>query len=222
MKPKEISILFIGISLIALSVVSCKKDDDNASPSSTVYPNYSQLKTGNYWIYQQFVRDSAGNATPTSVVDSCYIEKDTLINNVTFYKMIRPSSSSSMQTVYFLRDSLDYTVTSNGKIFFSSQDFTSLFSKTYILLGGGTTDTVCRVETKMADKDWIVSTPAGTFQTSNMKNTYYMYPNWSGGGSIRAVNLRCAKDVGIVCETLPFYASDPNYIERKLIRYHLN
>lgn len=220
MKPKQISMLLTGVLFILLSAISCKKDNDNSSPAPVVYPNYSQLKTGNYWIYQRFNVDGSGNATPTSVYDSCYVEKDTLINSLTYYKMIRPSISISIQSVFFLRDTLHYTVENGGKIFFSSQDFTTFIEDYYVL--NNPVDTVCRIVTKMAEKDWMVTTPAGTYQTSNMKKTYYMYPNWSAGGSIRPMDMRFAKDVGIVTETLPFYASNPTYVERRLVRFHLN
>ena len=80
----KITFPFLVISCVSLLICSCEKpDDDNdpITPAPLVYDNYSQLKVGNYWIYQRFEVDSLGIGTPTSVYDSCYVEKDTLINN---------------------------------------------------------------------------------------------------------------------------------------------
>ena len=73
---------------------SCKKDTEpepTSLPITTTYPNFSRLKVGNYWIYQQFDIDQNGNATPKNIFDSCYVEKDTLINGKTYMKIIKPS-----------------------------------------------------------------------------------------------------------------------------------
>jgi len=83
-------------------------------------------------------------------------------------------------------------------------------------------DTVCRIERKMTEQDLVVSTPYGIFETSNCQSKYFMYPNWTFAGTQRYMNTRFAKDVRIVIETLPFFTSDPDYVERRLVRYHLN
>lgn len=212
----------LSISL-CLIVVSCKDDDeDDNTPTPVVYDNYTQLKVGNYWIYQRFDVDSSGTSTPTSIFDSCYIEKDTLIAGFTYYKMVRPAPYPPMQSVFLVKDSLHYLVEAGGNILFSSIDFFNIFQDTYITAGGTPSDTVCRILKKMTEKNLVVSTPNGVFQTSNCQAQYLMYPNWAFAGALRLMNTRFAKDVGIVTETLPFFASNPDYIERRLVRYHLN
>lgn len=49
-----------------------------------------------------------------------------------------------------------------------------------------------------------------------------MYPKWSSKGNLRHVDTRYAENVGIVSETLPFFVNNPNYIQRRLVRYKLN
>ncbi|MBL0339912.1 MAG: hypothetical protein IPP71_02760 [Bacteroidetes bacterium] len=202
-------------------VISCKDDDDDPAPTPTVYDNYAQLKVGNYWIYQRFDVDSSGNATPTSVFDSCYVEKDTLINNLTYFKMVRPNPFPPLPSESYLRDSVHYTVGVGGGLYFSSQDFIIVFDASYGF-GSSSTDTIYKVTKKMTDKDWFVTVPLGGFITSNYKINYQMFPVWSFAGNPRAMNTRYAKNVGIVSETLPFFASNPNYLERRLVRFHLN
>jgi len=74
----------------------------------------------------------------------------------------------------------------------------------------------------MADKNLTMTTLAGTFTTSNANEIYSMYPNWTFAGNPRNKHTRYAENIGIVIEALPFFASSPNYIERRLVRYHLN
>lgn len=209
----------LGILVIALTTLfsACKKDCSN---TPTTYPDFSQLKVGNYWIYERFNVDTAGNMTTTGVFDSCYIEKDTQINNATFFKVIRPQPLGAYYNTTFMRDSLHYLINDVGQILFSSQNFTDTFRHYYITAGVG--DTVCEIILKMADKDFSVSTTAGVFTTSSLKQTFRMYPNFSGAGNPRYTDTRYAENVGVVTETLPFYSSNPNYVQRRLVRYHLN
>lgn len=199
---------------------SCKKENtpepDNNN-NVTVYPEYSMLDTGNYWIYQRFAIDSMGNETPQSIYDSCYIEKDTLINGLTYYKYYDPFIPS--MNCKFVRDSLHYMVNSSGEILLSTSDFSNVLTVRYSSISS---DTICRIERKMTDKNVTVQTSAGTFTTINAKETYYMYPGWDFAGSIRYRNIRYAEGIGKITETLPFYVSNPGYTERRLVRYHVN
>ncbi|MBK9636818.1 MAG: hypothetical protein IPO63_03035 [Bacteroidetes bacterium] len=212
---KTITFITIGI-VLTISISSCKKDSTNPTNS----PNFTQLKIGNYWIYERYNIDGSGNATATGIIDSCYVEKDTTINNNIYYKVIRPEVLVSNADEKFVRDSLHYIVNEYGKILFSSQNFTDTFHHYYVT--ASTTDTVCEVSIKMADKNFIVSCPAGQFKTYSYKHTFLMYPNWNSQGSPRYMDTRYAENIGIVTETFPFFANSPNYVQRQLIRYKVN
>jgi hypothetical protein len=215
---------FLSVALISTMIYSCKKDKDTdpTAPTTCItYPNFSQLKVGNYWVYEQFDIDAIGNATSKNTFDSCYVEKDTIINSKTYLKMVKPNPYSTNQSdISYQKDSLHYIVNSNGKILFSSQDFSTIFEYRYFLAGPN--DTVCQIVKQMADENLTVTTLAGTFTTSNAKETYSMYPNSASVGNPRNKHTRYAENMGIVIETLPFFASSPNYIERRLVRYHFN
>jgi len=212
--------LFLSAVIMTFLIYSCKKDK-NSEPFAATYPNFSQLKVGNYWIYQQFEIDANGIETPKNTFDSCYVEKDTIINSKTYLKIIKPTPFSTNQMdISFQKDSLHYIVNSLGEILFSHQDFSSIFES--IFLTAGPNDTVCQIVKQMADKNLVINIPAGTFTTSNLKETYFMYPNWTSAGNMRYKNTRYAENIGVVVETLPFYSSNPNYTERRLVRYHLN
>lgn len=229
---KSISLI---VSLIAVTFfTSCKKDTKNEpeevdqQPLSQVsYPNYSNLTVGNYWIYQRFEIDGTGTETTLSVTDSCYIEKDTIINGNKYYKYVSPNfgvtgspNSLSPNVAEFFRDSLSYMVSSSGRIEFSSEDFTTIFQSKYGI--NPPSDTIYRFEYKMGDHNFGTNTPSGTYSTSSAKEYYYMYPNYSTGGSVRVRNTRYAQNIGKVTQEWYFFASIPNRWERRLIRYHLN
>jgi len=221
MNYKKIALPLLAISFASLVISSCKDDDDdnNTTPTPIVYDNYSQLKVGNYWIYQQYEVDSLGNGNPTSVYDSCYVEKDTLINNKIYFKVYRPQPASPQFDFVYLRDSLHYTVDPGGRIVFSSLDFGTVFYDHYMFSGP---DTIYRLTEKMADYNLVVATPGGNFTTSNFKKNYQMFGNMAYYGVNRVMNTRYAKNVGMVTETLLFFTTQTTYKERRLVSYHLN
>jgi hypothetical protein len=214
-------------SLLLLTAIvcfnSCKKDEETA-PSSpapsgpTVYPNYSKLAVGNYWVYQRYTLDTSGNYTPT-VIDSCYINDDTVIAGKTYFVYTEPNIMGST-SVKYLRDSLHYILDMH-RIIFSSQDFTSTFNPGYQVISP-INDTVCRYESEMIDMNMVVNEPAGTFTTHTFITHYYMYPGYSSGGTTRYIYSRHAKDIGVVEESLPFFAASSDYYIRQLLRYHVN
>jgi len=112
-----------------------KDRDTEPTPTHTItYPNFSQLKVGNYWVYEQFDIDATGNATSKNTFDSCYVEKDTIINSKTYLKIVKPKPYFTNQNdISFQKDSLHYFVNCNGKILFSSQDFSTIFESSYII-----------------------------------------------------------------------------------------
>ncbi len=222
----------LTVLFVSLCVYSCKKDKKSEpieevqnSPTVT-YPNYSNLKVGNYWIYERFQIDASGTATSLGIIDSCYIEKDSIINGNTYYKYVSPRfgwfedpTAITPFGIEFFRDSLSYIVNWGGQVKFSSQDFTTKFLSGYMTSAN---DTTCRYVFKMEDKDVSITTPSGTYITSSFNENYYMYPGFDQGGTFRQRHLRYAENVGKITESGPVYAGLPTQWERRLIRYHLN
>ncbi len=217
-------ILIQLIIIITLGIYSCKKDNDETPAPVPVppvtYPNYGQLKVGNYWIYERFTTDSLGNGTFLNTFDSCYVEKDTVINNKTYFKYVAPDLFHDNK-ISFIKDSLSYLVTNTGFIIFSSDDFTTVFHSHYYILQP-TTDTLCLITQKMADANLAVNMPLGTYTTSSFQTKYTMLPPYTSAGTYRYQNTRYTEGVGKVSETLDFFLSSPVYTERRLYGYHLN
>ena len=211
---------------------SCKKEatpindehpygDDVIGIEDKVY-GYSQLKVGNYWIYQEFDLDSAGTiATPTNVYDSCYIKKDTIIRGNTYYKIMAPAFTTYFNN-FFIRDSADCIVRNTGEVEFSLSNFSTELYSAAFLNGFPPADTVYTASVWMKDKDKQVTVPAGNFSTINSQITFHMYPPVNTAGTYRYGNRLFAQNVGMVLTTKPFAASLSSYKELRLVRYHLN
>ncbi len=204
--------LSILILLTLITAYSCKKIEPIIAPPIT-YPNYSQLKVGNYWVYERYEIDTNGVETPLGIYDTCRVEKDTIINGETYFKYVRPSYLSTPTTT-FLRDSLHYLVSNGGRIIFSSSVFNEVF-RVFNLQGE------FELHEWMTAKDSVVNTPYGNFTTSTFQLIYYMSEMYQEFGNPRYMNYRYAENIGIVIETLPMYFTQYGYRERRLVDYHL-
>ncbi len=221
MKLRSFLILF---SLILTGIVSCKKESvvalcPEGSPAPTTYVNYAMLDSGNYWIYERYSLDSAGNETPSGITDSIYVKDDTIISGQTYFILVKPAYPSSGFTTNFLRDSLHYIVDFQGRIHFSSEDFTTILKSGVVY--GAPPDTVYTYEYRMVEKDLPDTVPSGIYITSNFRNSIVIYPPYETTHNPRFLNQRYAQGVGIVSETINFFVGIPMHEERRLLRYHL-
>jgi hypothetical protein len=209
---------FYLIFTLTLLIISCKKEN-----SSTVteinYPNFSAVKPGNYWIYQHYKIDNSGNSTPMDIFDSCYVEKDTMINSKKYYKLNRPNHGNLFPINNLIRDSLHYIINSKGEILFSSQDFQTIFISYYDILNS--TDTITHTVFKMEDKNATTITQAGTFTTSNAEKTIYLYSN-NIVSNVKTGNTLYSEKTGIITESANIFQFAMYNYERRLVRYHVN
>lgn len=218
-KTSTMKNLLLLLSICVL-VYSCKKDTESTeTPTPVTYTSYSNLKIGNYWVYERLNHDSVGGMyTQLNLFDSSYVEKDTVINGNTYYKLMQINYPYTNDYVAgYLRDSLNFTVTSAGNIVFAAQNFADTFYTHYFVQP--VADTICYNFLKMADDNLSTTVPAGVFITKNYKTTYVMWPHNATGGILRFIDCRYAKDIGLVAQTLPFFALPLNYTLRKLLRY---
>jgi len=214
--------VYSGLFLFALGCLSCTQKNQQLNVvTPVVYPDFTVLKPGNYWVYQNYELDSVnGAAHPLGTFDSAFVEKDTLINGNNYHKYMDLEFSSNNYNVFFLRDSLSYTVNSLGIILFSSSDFTSIFRTfSYINPAAGVIDTEIITE-RMGFKDSMVTVDAGTFQTYTFRQIYTIPPPMPFGPT-REYDHAYSQGIGLIKETTGMYESIPNVYERRLVRYHL-
>ncbi len=192
---------------------ACKKCPDPQpepppSPGSTRPYNYP-LTIGSYWIYERFNLDTNGVEAVVSV-DSSYISGDTVIGGNTYSVFVGDIIGPT--GFYFRRDSLGYLVDPNGVIRGSNTNFTDT-------LWAGSTPGYADFYYKMISGTSLF-VPAGTFTafdylgTVNVLFSGYMWDN------PRYLHSYYADSVGLIRET-SFFILSPNYIGRKLVRYHI-
>jgi len=217
MNPKMLAAFVVAFGCL---YVSCKRN--NPAPEKT-YESYAALKAGNYWIYQIFDVDSAGNGSPTAEYDSCYVGNDTVVRGQTYHYLGSVMGATSGYTCgKWLRDSLSFIIDIEGRIWFSSEESQSPFASYPVQLGG-IPDTVAWVTDQMDSVYRTTAVPAGLFLTLDCKRTVEMWPLVNGVGKKLYAHRRYSLHVGIVSETLPVYlVATSTFREKRLVRFHLN
>lgn len=209
-------LLFI---LIAMSVMtSCQKEDPTPSIESK---NYMPLEVGNYWIYNHYQIDSEGNQTKLSTSDSVFISRDTSILGKQYFIIdIANNQSFKKKTYKILRDSMGYIVNEKGVIEFAQNNF---IDKLNSYIEYFKEDTLYTLSNRMENPDYTVSVPAGTFEVLNRVENINIY-KYSGEKKdiIRTYqNNFYAQNTGIILDTYRFLSTPDEFIERRLIRYHV-
>jgi hypothetical protein len=197
-------------------VYSCKKDNVVPAPPTTPAPpteaNGFPLSVGSYWIYENFITDtnnvdSVNAANPT---DSCYIVDDTIFGGKAYSVFV--GNIVNENAIFFRRDSAGFIVDQYGTIHYSKTDFINTL-RTYSI--PGTLDAYF----KMAGPLTTISVPAGAFPSFDYQGMFVMpasYPH----DNPRYSHAYYGNNVGLVKETTFFYSS-PDYISRRLLRYHI-
>lgn len=210
---------FVSIAIALFCFQACRNDDDAINPPSSSGSNYTQLKVGNYWIYERYNLDTNGVETPLNKTDSSYVEKDTMVNSKIYYKLIRPNYGlRDIPEVFYLRDSLHYLIDLKGDAIFSSQDFSNSLSS---LLITPSTDFSYTLNRRMMNKDSMVTVPLGRFPTLSSVETVEYMGSWSVRPP-RYIRTIYADGIGVIYDTFTPYASSPNYTIQKLVRYKVN
>lgn len=201
--------VFLIIALVGLVFTSCKKDDTETQLIPIPEADYMQLEIGNYWVYQWYNIDSAGNESMMAKLDSSIITADTLIGGRTYFKKLYVQDENYVE---FLRDSNGYLVDYMGMIKFSDHDFTKILRVEEIILDLAT------IEYQMANKDSLISISLGTYPTYNFRGTVIpLNPQYPYG--INYTHNFYADGMGLI-KTSSYYFSNPNLrVERRLIRY---
>ena len=199
------------IAILSVVAISCNKNSEEPVPAAKA--DYYQLKTGNYWIYEGFRIDTAGIATSTGKYDSAYIEKDTTIRGLTYYKLVEnPYLIFAEQFFKYLRDSSGYLISSNGAILASDNNFTDTLAVDigYMQLYVG--------YLKMTGKDSVVTVSSNTFRSITANKEIVPSPPNPAQLPVRPVYDIYGNGAGKV-KSHTFFFSGAMSVEARLIRY---
>ena len=209
---KKIFLLTLTICIAS----SCRKSDRIDIEETQVQPpqshlttaqSYMPLSVGNYWIYERYAMDTNNVIIESGVIDSVYIEKDTIINNAVYFKLVSKniinanglSSYFANYTQYF-NFSANYLEDPLGKKYFSDQDFTTLFYSY--------NDSFYSTLEQMKDQNITVTTPLGSFATHHCKKEVVYNSGVPNALKVRYSGKRYSNNVGVVIERLPSFAAD--------------
>lgn len=198
------------VILIIVLLLSCKKNKD--TEEQQLPPNAFTMSMGfskgSYWVYNIYRIDTAGNEVLMPAKDSCYVEKDTTINGVSYIKFVEPNHR------HYWRDSFDYIISNEHEIIYAPTNFSDTFIKKEY-------DSVATMYRRMCDKNRIIHTPDGDFETKTMQTTYHYKPPFGRfyAGKDMQWNVRYAHKIGIVEQTT-LLAAD-YHLERRLLRHFI-
>lgn len=158
-----------------------------------------------------------GNVTQVGTTDSVYVEGDTLIGANTYKKIktfVRPGNVYSWTTpLALIRDSAGYLVNERG-VFIEHTNFTDTLA--YSDMGPG----VVNAWYFMRHADSSVTVPAGTFLTIDYEGHMYATDTNYWHPVPRYTHRLFADGVGMITEIL-YYYTQPGYVQRRLISYHI-
>jgi hypothetical protein len=207
--------VFVSLFAALFFLAACNKDEpDPTSPKESVL-DYYPLAVGNYWVYQRSRCDSAWGSCDALDTDTSRIVKDTLINNKTYYKIISFTELGT-KSIGFLRDSLDYIVSSTGNIILSNKDFETVLKEKYEVFNE---DTIYYYYAKMYEVMVPVETPAGNFECLDYKIS--LFTKKDNFEKETGIHHLFAKGIGPVFSQAIYLFSEGGY-KLELVDYHIN
>jgi hypothetical protein len=220
-------ILFSIVVLVILFFSACKVNNE---PIEKIQPVYLPLAVGNYWIYQHFSIDSTGKESPLSLFDSVVITKETMIHGQLYFEFGGTPNNNFLSR--FLRDSLGYLVTDDGKKVFSMSNFTDTISKSEYFAkttNDGKLHIFSTLKIKMESIPKLISTPAGEFKAlvaGGFRTNYY----YGDSGFVNEIiktsqNTYYSQNVGIILDSYHYYSDfkdQKRKFEKRLVRYKIN
>lgn len=217
------TIIGIGLVLTTLAFSSCKETETLPVQS----PNYMPLAVGNYWIYHWYFEDP--NASGSGIFnrgntgDSTIVEKDTMINGKTYYKVVQ----------YLINLTTDAVINTNVS-FWRYSNTELMDHEGAIVMSGDPALGIFRTDTTVnnlphiymsfdvsATSNIVTKTVnAGTFHCLENKGIATYIDN---GVTKPKPNIYTyyAENIGRI-QTNAYLLSNERQIEMRLERYHLN
>ena len=210
----RIALFFLGLSTLA----ACRPDEDDvAAPQLLPPPDlevvaFSNLETGNFWVYQRYKVDSADNILEVYGVDTLFVSGDSVVNGETYAKVYRDGIPPNMGLLW--RDSAGCVVTADHKILFCADPMDEVI---YTVFQG---PVGVILDYSVYSTPESVTVAAGTFSTYKMQceitsiGGFPEQPDW------KRLRSYWAEGVGRV-RYYEFFSASPNGYRYDLVDYYV-
>lgn len=217
------NLLLTSLSCLLL-LQACKKEETSPVPGPIAASSlgdiseFSNLRIGNYWIYDHYKVDENDNILETVRTDSVWVAGDSVINGVT-YKVVNYAAAGNPGPVFnawLWRDSANHLLQSWN-------------SEPDLLFSTGPLDQVIYTRTNEAGITWEytvlpgpveITVPAGTFSTYLLDqpitdfNIHPVQAEW------KRFRSYWSRGIGRV-RYYRFFANDPLGMRYDLVRYNV-
>ena len=192
--------------LIAVTLTSCSTDSNSDNNS------FFNLHEGNLWVYKRYTSYDNVNYTATTYIDSVRVTGDTLINNLTYAKVVHTAYYNPKE--YLRVDSNGHLVDQSGYVHHPGTDTNYQNIRPVII--GGTQNVGSLTEqlqspftTTIEGLDYFVYPYYGTFISTeaNIPNNYIFY--------------QYEENTGLVCQRI-VALSGYESLEDRLIYHELH
>jgi hypothetical protein len=197
---------------VAVMFTSCSTNSDSEDTS------FFNLNEGNLWVYKRYASNDGINYSPTNSIDSVRITGDTLINSLSYAKLIHRRYNagvlSAIEKECLRVDSQNHLVNQNGMVYHPGID--SEFYNIRPVIVGGTINVGSIAEellapftTTVEEVDYFVYCYYGRFTSSDSSiPDNFIFSQYKEG-------------LGLVCQRCATVAG-PYSTEDRLIYYELN
>lgn len=210
----KIMVLILGVGMVCF--LSC---DKNKLEDIGTQEDYYPLSVGNYWVYESYTRNA--NQTEFHLMinsrDSTYIDKDTIIDNLIYYKRLSARESGAL-VIDYIRYEKDELVNSLGhKLFSANPSFAPPSLDTSVINTGNYYETI----PSLGLTEELVTVNSGIFTCAD-----WAFSNkWVHSDTIiqqSQAHYYYAKGVGFVQMAAEPTLSIHSYTQKNLEAYHIN
>lgn len=219
------NVMFLLLAFLFL--YSCQETEFSNSNNTS---DYLPMSIGNYWVYQQFIKNLDGTEEATQIFDSTYIKSDTIINGKRYFKFVTngiypESETRSSYSNSLRRDSsgclvvlsLELNNNPNPYVIFSEYNYTDTLYKGIFK---SNMDTLYTITIRMEKMQQSLSVPVGNFEVLNAKQTVIGNQMFTFYPEPRYNNRYYAKKIGEVAYSRHNFNSPDDFLY-KLIRYSI-
>ena len=203
---------------------SCKQEPiENPEPDLTndilneFAEDYSQLKVGNYWVYQRFNVDrETGEVTELNLIDSLFVKNEMEVNGEKYFQL--KGTWFGLEFSRLLRNEGERLISPTGKVFLSTIDLPDTVSIERSIPN----QQIDSIYSVLTNNEEIIEKPFGVYESFfQFDQTLFLNPSMTGGDPVRHETEFYSSGMGVVKYT-SFYGSGSTDTEMRLIRTNVS